>query len=48
MLSLVCILLGFAENGGEFVAAADSAFGMSEPMCAIWFGILVVKKASFV
>jgi len=36
-----------ALNGGEFVAAADSAFGMSGPMCAIWFGILVVKMAEF-
>ncbi|MEM7271150.1 MAG: TRAP transporter large permease subunit, partial [Pseudomonadota bacterium] len=30
-----------ALNGGEFVSAEDSAFGMSGPMCAIWFGILV-------
>ncbi|GGH31102.1 TRAP transporter, DctM subunit [Cribrihabitans marinus] len=36
-----------ALNGGETVAAADSAFGMSGPMCAIWFGILVVKMAEF-
>jgi tripartite ATP-independent transporter DctM subunit len=36
-----------ALNGGENVAAADSAFGMSGPMCAIWFGILVVKMAEF-
>ncbi len=36
-----------ALNGGEYVAAADSAFGMSGPMCAIWFGILVVKMAEF-
>ncbi|MBX2855606.1 MAG: TRAP transporter large permease [Rhodobacteraceae bacterium] len=34
-----------ALNGGELVAAEDSAFGMSGPMCAIWFGILVVKMA---
>ena len=34
-----------ALNGGEFVSAADSTFGMSGPMCAIWFGILVVKMA---
>ena len=34
-----------ALNGGEGVSAADSAFGMSGPMCAIWFGILVVKMA---
>lgn len=36
-----------ALNGGEAVAAADSAFGMSGTMCAIWFGILVVKMAEF-
>ncbi|WP_373028079.1 TRAP transporter large permease [Sulfitobacter sp.] len=36
-----------ALNGGEFVSAADSSFGMSGPMCAIWFGILVVKMAEF-
>lgn len=36
-----------ALNGGEAVLAADSAFGMSGPMCAIWFGILVVKMAEF-
>lgn len=36
-----------ALNGGVNVAAADSAFGMSGPMCAIWFGILVVKMAEF-
>lgn len=36
-----------ALNGGEFVSAADSAFGMSGPLCAIWFGILVVKMAEF-
>lgn len=36
-----------ALNGGENVAAADSAFGMSGPMAAIWFGILVVKMAEF-
>ena len=34
-----------ALNGGEFVSAQDSAFGMSGTMCAIWFGILVVKMA---
>jgi len=34
-----------ALNGGEYVSAADSAFGMSGPMCAVWFGILVVKMA---
>ncbi|SIO15360.1 TRAP transporter, DctM subunit [Rhodovulum sp. ES.010] len=36
-----------ALNGGEFVSPEDSAFGMSGPMCAIWFGILVVKMAEF-
>lgn len=36
-----------ALNGGDMVSAADSAFGMSGPMCAIWFGILVVKMAEF-
>ena len=36
-----------ALNGGEFVSAADSAFGMNGTMCAIWFGILVVKMAEF-
>ena len=34
-----------ALNGGEYVSAADSAFGMSGTMCAVWFGILVVKMA---
>lgn len=34
-----------ALNGGEGVSAADSAFGMSGELCAIWFGILVVKMA---
>ncbi|MBE0453066.1 TRAP transporter large permease [Roseovarius autotrophicus] len=36
-----------ALNGGVYVSAADSTFGMSGPMCAIWFGILVVKMAEF-
>jgi C4-dicarboxylate transporter, DctM subunit len=36
-----------ALNGGEFVSAADSTFGMSGTMAAIWFGILVVKMAEF-
>jgi len=36
-----------ALNGGETVAAVDSTFGMSGTMCAIWFGILVVKMAEF-
>ena len=36
-----------ALNGGETVTAAASAFGMSGTMCAIWFGILVVKMAEF-
>ena len=34
-----------ALNGGEFVSAADSSFGMSGTLCAVWFGILVVKMA---
>ena len=34
-----------ALNGGEYVTAADSAFGMSATGCAIWFGIIVVKMA---
>jgi len=34
-----------ALNGGEFVTAADSAFGVSGAGCAIWFGIIVVKMA---
>jgi len=36
-----------ALNGGPMVSAEDAAFGMSGPMCAIWFGILVVKMAEF-
>ena len=36
-----------ALNGGEDVIASESAFGMSGEMCAIWFGILVVKMAEF-
>ena len=36
-----------ALNGGATVSAADSTFGMSGPMCAVWFGILVVKMAEF-
>lgn len=36
-----------ALNGGIEVSAADSAFGMSGTLCAIWFGILVVKMAEF-
>ncbi|MCY4301741.1 MAG: TRAP transporter large permease [Aestuariivita sp.] len=36
-----------ALNGGEFVSSADSTFGMSGTMCAVWFGILVVKMAEF-
>ncbi|WP_170359446.1 TRAP transporter large permease [Ruegeria arenilitoris] len=36
-----------ALNGGETVSAAESTFGISGPMCAIWFGILVVKMAEF-
>ncbi|MGB0660814.1 MAG: TRAP transporter large permease [Mangrovicoccus sp.] len=36
-----------ALNGGLDVSAADSTFGMNGTMCAIWFGILVVKMAEF-
>ncbi|MBN9890484.1 TRAP transporter large permease [Salipiger abyssi] len=36
-----------ALNGGEDVLAPDSTFGMSGEMCAVWFGILVVKMAEF-
>jgi tripartite ATP-independent transporter DctM subunit len=36
-----------ALNGGINVSAAESAFGMNGQMCAIWFGILVVKMAEF-
>ncbi len=36
-----------ALNGGDAVTAVESTFGMSGPMCAIWFGILVVKMAEF-
>ncbi len=36
-----------ALNGGEGVSAADSAFGMSDVGCSIWFGIIVVKMAEF-
>ena len=36
-----------ALNGGLGVSAEESAFGMSGPMCAVWFGILVVKMAEF-
>ena len=34
-----------ALNGGEGVTAAESAFGVSDVGCAIWFGIIVVKMA---
>ena len=34
-------------NGGEGVEADASTFGMTSEMCAIWFGILVVKMAEF-
>ena len=36
-----------ALNGGEDVSAAASTFGMNGTMCAVWFGILVVKMAEF-
>ena len=48
---LVAVALGLpavmALNGGLHVTAEASAFGMSGEMCAIWFGILVVKMAEF-
>lgn len=34
-----------ALNGGEYVTAADSAFGMSGDLVGVWFGIIVVKMA---
>ncbi|EAR52261.1 TRAP dicarboxylate transporter, DctM subunit, putative [Oceanicola granulosus HTCC2516] len=36
-----------ALNGGVNVSAEEAAFGMSGPLCAVWFGILVVKMAEF-
>lgn len=36
-----------ALNGGDGVTAAESAFGVSEVGCSIWFGIIVVKMAEF-
>lgn len=36
-----------ALNGGEGVSASDSAFGVSDVGCSIWFGIIVVKMAEF-
>jgi len=36
-----------ALNGGVGVSAADSAFGVSDVGCSIWFGIIVVKMAEF-
>lgn len=34
-----------ALNGGEYVTAEDSAFGMTGAQASIWFGIIVVKMA---
>lgn len=34
-----------ALNGGEYVTAEDSAFGMTSAQASIWFGIIVVKMA---
>lgn len=45
-LPVVCPAV-MALNGGMGVSAAESTFGMSGPMCAVWFGILVVKMAEF-
>ncbi len=36
-----------ALNGGMNVTAEASTFGMSGTLCAVWFGILVVKMAEF-
>ncbi len=36
-----------ALNGGEGISAAESAFGVSDVGCSIWFGIIVVKMAEF-
>jgi C4-dicarboxylate transporter DctM subunit len=34
-----------ALNGGDYVAAADSPFGMTKDQASVWFGIIVVKMA---
>lgn len=34
-----------ALNGGPYVSAADSAFGVSGAMAPVWFGIIAVKMA---
>ena len=34
-----------ALNGGDYVAAADSPFGMTKEQASVWFGIIVVKMA---
>lgn len=34
-----------ALNGGPYVSAADSAFGVSGEMAPVWFGIIAVKMA---
>jgi C4-dicarboxylate transporter, DctM subunit len=48
LLTLPVVFPAFmALNGGMNVTAEASAFGMSGPMAAVWFGILVVKMAEF-
>jgi C4-dicarboxylate transporter, DctM subunit len=48
LLTLPVVFPAFmALNGGMDVSAEASAFGMSGPMAAVWFGILVVKMAEF-
>jgi tripartite ATP-independent transporter DctM subunit len=34
-----------ALNGGPYVTADESAFGLTATQCSIWFGIIVVKMA---
>ncbi|HUS54260.1 MAG TPA: TRAP transporter large permease [Thermohalobaculum sp.] len=34
-----------ALNGGDYVLAADSPFGMTKDQASVWFGIIVVKMA---
>ena len=42
-----CVSCGDRVEWGEGVEASASTFGMTTEMCAIWFGILVVKMAEF-
>jgi tripartite ATP-independent transporter DctM subunit len=34
-----------ALNGGPYVTAEESAFGLTATQCSVWFGIIVVKMA---